>query len=526
MSVSTIRFTGLASGLDTESIVNSMIAPAKLKVEASQKDKQLLEWKKDEYKTVSTKVYNFFNTTLSNMRLQSNFNAIKTNVSNSTAINLNENQNGLSEGTHSVQVKQLAEGATVPSGVVKYNDTSTGELQVAKSTTKLTELGLQEGQGITIKTPAGTITVRLGDPKTNSKGETSLGADGEPLTINTIGDLTTQIQTELTGTDINFKFDEKNGAFMISSKKTGANQKIELADADGGTTVLDKFQLKSNTDGKYVFGGKDAEIIYNGSLEVASDTNNIEVNGLKFTAVNVTTEPVKIVATAATEQTIKAVTDFVKEYNSLIEELNTLVSTKPPSYGEYRPLTDEQKEAMSESEIEKWEEKAKQGMFYKDPSLEALLSSMRSILSASVDGNEFGNLQSVGIKTTGNWKDKGKLEVDEDAFKKAIEKNADDVMKLFTANTKDSSDGEKGIGTRLYNDLFNRFKSSTSKSANNLFNDKALDKQIKQKTTRISELQEKMDAMETLYYKRFTAMEKMLSQMQSNSGFLSQQSSS
>lgn len=524
-TVSTIRFTGMASGLDTESIVSAMVMPDKLKVDSARQDKQLMEWKQELYKEVSSKVYNFYTKTVSDLRLQSTFSTMKTSISNPNAITISGGLSSAPEGTHSIKVNQLAEGAMVPSNVIKYKDSSTGETKIASSNTKLTDIGFTGNEGVTIETENGPVTVRLGDVKLNSKGEPIVDSEGNQVLVETIGDLESQMQMKLKGTDINFKFDSKNGAFMISSKKTGANQKIEIKDADGGTGVLDKMQLKANTDGSYVFTGKDAEVIYNDSLVVTSSTNNIEVNGLKFTAVNETTEAVKIVATRDTDKAVEFVKNFVKEYNEILDELNTLSSTRPPKHGEYRPLTDEQRAEMSESEIEKWEAKAKEGLLYNDPVISSLVDSMRNIMNSVVEGNEFGSLSAIGVSPSKNWKDKGKLTLDEDKLRQAIETNAEDVMKLFTHTESGGPAEAEGIGHRLHKELGNRFKSTSEKSAHILFNDKLLSKNIASEVVRIRELEERMARMEDLYYKKFTAMEKALAQMNSQSSFLLQQSS-
>lgn len=519
-----IRFSGLASGLDTESIVKAMLMPQQQKIDNSRQDKQLMEWRQEAYKKVSSKVYAFFTETASKLRLQSTFNSMKTTVSNPNAISMSERTGGVLQGTHTVQVNQLASGAMVPSDVIRYTDVITGELKVANEKTSLSDIGFVNNQGITIETPNGSATVRLGDVKVNAAGEPMLDVDDNPTFVETIDDLSRQMRMKLQDTDISFGFDSRNGAFMISSKKTGEAQQIEIKDADGGNGAMDLINIKPNPkDGSYVFTGTNAEVVYNNSLTISSETNGIQVNGLDFTVTNKTTEPVRIVATKNIEDTTEVIKDFVNKYNELLEELNLLVDTRPPRHGQYKPLTEEDKSKMSEKEIEQWEEKARAGMFYNDPVLESLISNMRSITGTVFEKGSFKTLEAIGIKQSPNWRDKGQLVLSEESLKKALNENAEDIMKMF-AYSEEGVSSTKGIGTMLYETLNMRFRSSADKSAHILFADKALSSQLERQVERIKDFEQRMTRMEDLYYKRFTAMEKALSLMESQSGFLMQQS--
>ena len=104
---------------------------------------------------------------------------------------------------------------------------------------------------------------------------------------------------------------------------------------------------------------------------------------------------------------------FVDGYNDLIEDLNEKLSERKNR--DFQPLSAEQKEAMSEKEIELWEEKAKAGLLGRDPIISKVLSSMRNAMSAPVEGADgtsaspIDTLEEIGINLSDNWRDHGKL---------------------------------------------------------------------------------------------------------------------
>lgn len=494
MRTNTIRFTGLASGLDTEAIVSAMAQPYKNKVDAQKQAQTMLEWKKDAWKNINNKILSFHRNFISNSRLTGTFNKKEITTSHPNMVSINEGST-LPEGSHTLRVKQLAEGVSLDTESIK------GKLNKDKGkNTPLNELGIT--QDTTIKVNG-----------------------GESITI-TSTDTVTDVEKKLKSAmkDSNVNFDANAGAFFISSKQTGANQTLSLEVTSGDTGALNKLGLEKVASGATPTGsvtktgGKNAEVIYNGVL-VESSSNQLSVNGLnvKLLAADENAE-ITLVSTQDKEAVVDFVKDFVEEYNKLIDEINTLTGAE--STRDYKPLTDEQKEAMSDKEIEAWEKKIKDSLLRKDPRLEEFTSSMRSIIGSVVEGNEFKSLAGIGI-TTGNWKEKGKLYLDEDKLRKAIEQNSDAVVSLFT--NKDTTKPEaNGIGMQMYDQMEKMFKSSTDKSKDFLFYDKMLDREITSTKKQVSDLEAKYSKMETMYYKKFTALEKMMAQMNAQTSWLSQ----
>lgn len=227
------------------------------------------------------------------------------------------------------------------------------------------------------------------------------------------------------------------------------------------------------------------------------------------------------------KQTIK---DFVKDYNQLIDDICGYTSTAPKRDNKnnlYEPLTDEQKEEMSEKEIENWEKAAKQGILYNDSTVSTIMSNIRMALYNSVDssdGKKFG-LYNMGISTMAYKIDaNGKLEIDEEAFDKAFEEHAEDIMKLFT-------DSDNGIMKKVNTIIDNAVRSSgkvkgtlvrkagleTGTSAK----DNEIYRQMEQINKRITTLQNRYDSKENYWWKVFTNLEKMMSNLNSQSSYLS-----
>ncbi len=225
----------------------------------------------------------------------------------------------------------------------------------------------------------------------------------------------------------------------------------------------------------------------------------------------------------------KSIKDFVKDYNQLIDDVYKYVGTAPKRDSKnnlYEPLTDAEREEMSEDEIEKWEKAAKTGVLYNDSTVLGIMSNIRMALYNSVDssdGKKFG-LYNMGITTMEYKLDAhGKLEIDEDAFDKAFTEHADDIVKLFT-------DTDNGIMRKVNNVIDNAVR-STGKVKGSLVRKAGLEtgtsakdneifRQMEQITKRIETLQDRYETKEDYWWKVFTNLEKMMSEMNSQQSYL------
>lgn len=234
-------------------------------------------------------------------------------------------------------------------------------------------------------------------------------------------------------------------------------------------------------------------------------------------------KPVTIDSSRDTDQIYTRITDFVKDYNTLIEKLNGLVDEEA-SYKDYAPLTSDQKKEMSEREIELWEEKAKEGLLRRDSAVSTFLSEMRTALYQRPAGSSI-SLYDIGIDTSSEWRDKGKLTVNETALRAAIEQSPTEVMNLFTAS-------EGGLSTRVA-EVIKRAANDSSGSPGTLvqiagMKNRGSDKnnelyeRMKQIDQQISRLQNQYSQQKTRYWNQFNAMESMISNMNTQSAWLAQ----
>lgn len=244
------------------------------------------------------------------------------------------------------------------------------------------------------------------------------------------------------------------------------------------------------------------------------------------------TQAVTMTSTTNVDDIMTKIKEFVATYNGLIKDLND--QTKETKYRDYTPLTSEQKEEMSESEIKLWEEKAKSGLLRGDTLIRNGLSNMRSLIYQSnpaIDDSQYNTLYSIGITTTKNYSDGGTLEIDENKLRKALEENPDAVEKLFKnseGKKEDVVDG-KTVDTRGYLDKLREsmksFEISIEKKAGrSTMTDSqyAIGKNLMDTESRINTWKSKLENIEARYWKQFTAMEQAINKANSQSSMFSQ----
>ena len=440
------------------------------------------------------------------MRLESSFN--KSSISASVSGIIEPKKGSLPSGSHTIKVTSLAESANLETSRIR--PTTGGK--VAKDT-QLSDLGIDWTKGpVEIEVGEGTNTTTITLTETM-----------------TIADVETELKTALPNSNVSFN--SSLGAFSISSKETGESQSISLAINSGDQSALSAlgFSVKSEPDGQggtrnvASATGKNTVATYNG-MQIDSESNTVEINGAEIELVGIGTTTVS--SNANTDDTYQMIVNFVDAYNTLLDEINTLVYAE--ANNSYKPLTDAQKEEMSEKEIELWNNKINASILRNDSTLKEITSIMRqSISDAKVEIGKDSNgkpiymtMASIGISTSSNWSERGKLHIDEKKLKAALEENPEAVTQLFAGKADASTGKQAGAMTELYSKLSDKFKAvPNQKSSNFLFNDKALDKTITEQKKKTEKLIDKMEAMEDLYYARFTAMEKMLTSLNSQSSY-------
>lgn len=626
-----MRMTGLISGMDTESMVKELVSANSEKVNKIKQKKQDVEWKKEIWSGLNTKIYNFYKTQLSSFKTVSNYKTKKATVSDETKVAVKAGS-GASNGTHMISVSQTASSAYLTGDNIKkygktfttYNDaglstkfedmvdadgnslnlkgqtisfsegTETiefvlggeGENGVASLSELNEKLGANENfKGLSASIKDGKLTFGNATATTNDSGDlvgTTFFVNADALGLtgvisynkdsengNTMSaDFTAKVKQDFTSADISgstkladlgikvgttfsvngkdfvvddkstiddfttalskmgvsASFDAAQGRFYINASKTGAANDFNVTSSDND--ALDILGLGSKAT---KIDARDAIIYYN-NVKYTSDSNTMTINGMTITAKAVTDAPVNVEISADTDAAYDNIKKFVKAYNELIDEMNKYYNESDAGYD---ALTDDEKSKLSDTQIEKWEEKAKQGLLRRDSTLQSLLSNMRTMLNKGVDvtladgTTRTMSLASLGI-VTGDYSENGKLHIMGDAddedyasqenkLRAALESD-DGIVGQIIGGTKDNP----GVGTQMYNYLQKSMsRIEGTRSSMTFYNDKTMDSEIDDYDDEIDKWEEKLQNLEDKYYDQFAKMESAMAKMQSQQSYLS-----
>ncbi len=310
-------------------------------------------------------------------------------------------------------------------------------------------------------------------------------------------------------------YDAITDRVVIQSKDTGLGSEVSIENISGN--------LFGNTGALQISDGTtyglNAEFTLNG-VAISKASNNFTIGGISYHLTDTTVTDVTVTVQKDSQAVFDNIKAFVDKYNEVLDLFNTRLTEE--RYRDYTPLTDEQKEEMSDSEIELWEEKARSGLVSSDSSLSMMVSRIRRNIYERVEssGGLYATLSEIGISTV-DYRENGKLHIDEDKLMEAINNNPDDVMKLFT------NDAGTGVADRLYDELDRDISSLTDKAGSatgfTTYDGSTLGKAIYSLAEEIDEMNVKLFEKENSLYQQFAAMESALSQMNSQSAWLAQQ---
>ena len=290
--------------------------------------------------------------------------------------------------------------------------------------------------------------------------------------------------------------------------------------------ILDQSSTLTNSGAKKI-DGCDSEIKLNG-ITYTSSLNTYSINGLSITAMQATgdgdTNAITVTTATDTQAIYDKIKSFLTQYNSLINEMTSLYNADTAKG--YEPLTDDEKSAMSDSEVEKWEEKIKSSLLRRDDSLESVMNLMTNAMSqpVTIDGKKY-YLSSFGIKTLGflnapeNQQNAYHIDGDEDDT--ATSGNEDKLMAMINSDPDTVVSFMQQLTTNLYDAIGTKMKSSTLSSIYKVYNDKEMASEYSDYTTTIKKWEQKLQDQEDAYYKKFSAMETALSKLQSQTSSLS-----
>jgi len=508
-----MRISGFASGMDIDSMVQQMMKAKRIPVDKLGQKKQVLEWQRESYRELNAKMVNFRNNKLFNYNKVSTFSQVKSEVTgDTTAVSAKAVGNAVN-GTMTIKVIDLAKPCNNTGSDIR----STGKsIDVTKIL--MDQKANFSAEGESVITNGMDISFKINGKQVN--------IDPNTMSMN---DVISAINSQ---TDVQAVYDEGTGKVLLSTKETGKNSKIEITDDTQGfmSNVL-KITNSSAT-------GDDASFELNGLL-TTRPSNSFTINGveIKLNAKS-TTSTTTITTSKDVDKIVNDIKDFINEYNDLIKLLNE--KTKETRYRDFKPLTDDQRKELKESEITNWEAKAKSGLLAGDSILTKVLADMRLSIASEVSST--GNIKqiaAVGIET-GTYKEVGKLYLkNEDKLRDALANDPDSVIALFTSNPPPTTDanGESvppahkalGIFQRLYNDVKTALDemnkkagtSSYSTSLSDTLNpESTIGKSIKALTDKMRTQNDNLKMLETRYYRQFTAMEVAMNKFNSQSASL------
>lgn len=295
------------------------------------------------------------------------------------------------------------------------------------------------------------------------------------------------------------------------------------AKISSAASVLDGTTTVPTSAGAVRIDGQDAIIWVNGAKYTDSD-NTITVNGLTIEALNETgTDKISVTVSNNTQGMYDKIKEMLKEYNELINEMTKLYNAD--SAKGYEPLTDEEKEAMSDKEIELWEEKIKKSVLRRDDTLESLISGMTSSMMSSyvVNGKSY-SLSSFGIMTLGSLNaeenEENALHINGDPDDDTVSGNADKLMAALAEDPDTVMSFFQQLTSKVYDKINAKMRSTTMSSFNVVYNDKEMAREYSDYTKTISKWEEKLQDIEDSYYKKFAAMESALAQLQAQQSSL------
>ncbi|NEU62427.1 flagellar filament capping protein FliD [Paenibacillus sp. ALJ109b] len=475
------RISGLASGMDIDTLVKNLVKADSQPLTKLNQQKQLLEWKRDNYRETSVKLVSFIQDKLSNLSKSTSLNAQKaTTTGNKTAVTANATSSA--SGVMEVSISQMATAArTVSTG----NPTKTDASITNWSNVKLSNL-----------TGFSSDTIKIGDTTITDVTEDT-----------TLGSFISKINSSSAG--VTAVLDSTTGKVSLTSKTTG-NKEVDLTGS-----IFTALKLDSS-----LTGGEDASLKVNG-VTMTSSSNNLTVNGVELTLNSVSNDQATTITVSKDVDSIVAtVQSFVDTYNELLTFMNG--KTNEERYSKYTPLSSDEKSAMTDDEIELWTSKAKSGMLKNDSILTSAISDMRAAMVQGVtlsDGSKI-SFADLGM-STGTYETKGKLLLDNDKLKASLEKNPDIVNTFFGQNYSNSTvnnsytenDGIFARMRKISNTAVIKLAETagTSKYSSDLtasfLSNSTMGTQLLGMDRRISELTSKISMKETNYYKKFTAME-------------------
>lgn len=305
----------------------------------------------------------------------------------------------------------------------------------------------------------------------------------------------------------------------ITSDNGSGLLKLGLSNFDGATSYKEG-DLASNM---VLSKAADTEIVYNGAT-LTSNNTSIEVAGVTLNLLGTTAagESVNVTVSNDTSAVYDTIKEFITEYNSILKTMNTYYDAASAS--SYEVLTDEQKEAMSDDEVDKWNTKIKDSLLRRDSTLSSLISVMKTDMMGSykASNGKTYSLANLGISTSSkNYNEGGLLHIKGDEDDDEFADSTNTLMKMLEEDPDTVKEVLSGLASNLYDSLNKKMSTSTMSSALTFYNDKEMASQLSDYKKEISNWESKLSDMEEKYYSQFSAMETALAKLKSQQNTLS-----
>ncbi|MCY7502083.1 flagellar hook-associated protein 2 [Bacillus pumilus] len=497
------RITGFSNVFDIDEIVSKLMKTEQAPLDKMTRQKQTLEWQRDSYREVNSKVKELDDLINSlNLTLPSTYGAKKVTSSNESAVTATGSTNAASGSIH---VTQLATASVFKSsgtsGFTPANGTFTFEVTTPDSTKPKT------------------VTINTSD-------------------TDTIDDIVKKLNNSQLGVTA-YKgqiFDGSNyvDTVALTSRTTGEGVSIKAADGNSASFFTQLgFQVDGDNKLVATTQGQKAQYEING-LKMENNNNTFTQADITYELKGTTDQPVSLNVSTDVDTIFDKIKQFVDKYNELVEQANGKVNEKRNR--DYHPLTAEEKKGMSEKEVELWETTAKSGLLRSDSILRAGASKIRSDFYADITTSDANKIQltQIGITTSSKYKEGGKLEINEKKLRETLEKDPQKVSQMFISGSLnvDSKDKDKaqqqyqeqGIIYRVKNSLSAFTKSIQTKAGSTTMELKeyGLGKDLDSLAKRMGTFQDRLKMVEARYYKKFNAMDSAIQKLNNQSGYLSQ----
>jgi len=514
-----IRLSGLASGIDTETMIKQLMQAERAPVDRLSQKKQTLTWQRDAYREMNRGLLDL-RTAASDMLLSKNYTAKTATSSDASKVVVTASPAATAGSVTIDSVTQLASASSL---VISRNASATGSIS---SQTKL------DASGLVAKDGSGNMELELSTYQAD-------GTAGTPVTMKfdgtaTIGDLVSKINSDKS-LGLSAVFNDITGKLVLTRQNTGKlAASNEISWTDKNTPVVGTEPVKTATVGK--------NAIYSiGGTALEQKTNTFTQNGLTITLNGTSTTATTINTKLDTQANFDSIKKFVDKYNDLIDKMNKKV--REEKYRDFQPLTDAQRKDLSEDEVKKWEEKAMSGVLKNDSFLREGMDAFRSAISSKIDTGysytvdsksvELNYMSQIGITSTSDFRDGGKLKIDETKLKKMLEEQPEGVYKLFTADAPEPVKNSDGSVTpnpggldgfvRQIQGFATTMRDKISKVAGldgAVATTYRLGKSLADLDKSMLTWEDKLTKKENAYYRRFAAMEQAMNQANSQSATL------